>query len=288
MRVTAILASYNRRSQTVACLTSYYTQDVGSNVTLAAVLVDDGSVDGTAQAVRDQFPEVQVVVGSGNLFWAGAMALAEQVALAQDPDYLLWLNDDVVLDPDALRRLIETASREPDGCIAVGALREPATGEVTYSGVRRRGRHPFRLDRVAPADEPVKVETFNGNVVLVPRLVATRIGPIDGALVHASADFDYGLRAADAGVPNLLAPGIIGTCALNPYGEPWLDRSLPVRQRLRHLLGPKGFPPRARARYLMRHAGPAWFLYWLAPYIRTAPSIVRPVIRGRGEDLTRT
>lgn len=276
MRVTAVLACHNRRARTLECLASYYAQETTTPATLSAVLVDDGSSDGTAVAVREWFPATNVIEGDGNLFWARAMALAEQVALSQeDPDYLLWLNDDVVLDQSALSRLVATAGRNSEACIAVGALRDPVTKEIAYSGVRRRGLHPLRMDLVTPADEPIEVETFNGNVVLVPRSAATRIGPIDGALVHAAADFDYGLRAREAGVSNLLAPGTVGDCALNPAGEPWLDPNATTRQRFGIMVGPKGLPPRARARYLMRHGGPIWFLFWLSSYIRAVPSIVR-------------
>ncbi len=138
MKVTAILAS-----QTVAPGRSNASTPTFASrresTTLAAVLVDDGSVDGTAESVRQGFPAVEVIGGDGELYWAGAMALAERAALAHRPDYLLWLNDDVVLDRDALARLIETCDSRAGRCIAVGALRDPVTGELTYSGVRRRG-----------------------------------------------------------------------------------------------------------------------------------------------------
>ena len=56
MRITALLASHNRRPKTLACLSSYFAQEVPDDVTLSAVLVDDGSTDGTADAVRERFP----------------------------------------------------------------------------------------------------------------------------------------------------------------------------------------------------------------------------------------
>ena len=199
MKVTAILACHNRRASTLECLDSYFAQVVDDALELDAVLVDDGSTDGTGEAVRDRFPQTHVVAGSGDLFWAGGMEVAERVAVAEDPDYLLWLNDDVILDPGALTKLIQTESLGPGACIAVGALRDPATGELTYSGLRRRGLHPLRMDRVAPADEPVEIDTFNGNVVLVPHSARRKIGPIDGAMGHAAADLDYGFRAKRCG-----------------------------------------------------------------------------------------
>jgi GT2 family glycosyltransferase len=278
MRITTLLAAHNRRPKTLACLSSYFAQEVPDDVTLSAVLVDDGSTDGTAGAVREQFPRAEVLIESGDLFWAAAMAIAERRALAQSPDFLLWLNDDVTLDSGALRSLLETAAR-PDGeaCVAVGAVRDPSTGEVTYSGARRSRFHPLRSVLVPPAaDRPVEVDTFNGNVVLVSREASERIGAIDGEYDHAAADHDYGFRAVDAGVPILLSPGTVGTCERNPTSQPWADPSLSVRDRFAVLVSRKGHPPRERARFLRRHGGPLWPVFWLSPYIRALPQVLWP------------
>lgn len=274
MSITAILASHNRREQTLACLRSYFGQDIDPE--LSAVLVDDGSNDGTAESVQSHFQRVEVIAGDGTLYWAGAMAIAEEAALRADPDFLLWLNDDVVLDPGALGALLEIATGSGGPYIAVGALRDPGSGAVTYSGVRRTSFHPLRFERVIPGPRPIPVQTFNGNVVLVPRTVAGTVGGLDGDFVHAGADFDYGLRAAHVGVRSLLAPGTVGACPPNPARRPWLDRSLPIRRRLGELLGPKGAPPIPRARYLRRHGGPAWPIFWLASYAKAATEIARP------------
>jgi GT2 family glycosyltransferase len=275
MKVTATLASHNRWEKTLACLGSYFAQERAPGIELEAVLVDDGSTDGTAGTVRGRFERVEVIEGDGTLFWAGAMAIAEEAALCGDPDYLLWLNDDVILDPAALGQLIDVASATGEPSIAVGALRDPESGRVTYSGVRRTGLHPLRFERITPGDLPVPVETFNGNVVLVPRAVTDVVGGLDGDFVHAGADFDYGLRAADAGVRNVLAPGTVGTCPPNPRCQPWLDRSMPIHKRVGALLGPKGAPPRARARFLRRHGGPAWPIFWLGAYARAISEMAR-------------
>lgn len=272
MRVIAILASHNRRERIERCLESYFAQKTPAGWALGAVVVDDASVDGTAAAIAATFPEVALVRGDGERYWAGGMALAERAALDRAFDALLWLNDDVALDPDAVVRLADVAGAT---AIAVGATRDPRTAATTYSGVRIKGRHPLRVERVEPGSAPVVVDTFNGNAVLVPKPVHDRVGCLDAAFVHIAADFDYGLRARRLGIPRLLCAGTVGECEANPDPRPWAATGLSRRERLAALVGPKGYPPRSRGRYLRRHGGRAWPVYWVAPYVRAVPQLLR-------------
>jgi GT2 family glycosyltransferase len=138
------------------------------------------------------------------------------------------------------------------------------------------GLHPLRVELVQPADRPVVVSMFNGNVVLIPREVRTVLGSIDGKFAHGLADFDYGLRAAKAGITSVLAPRTVGTCNRRAPATPWLGPELGMRARLDYLFGPKGFPPRSAARYLRRHGGLLWPLFWVAPYVRQTYFMLQP------------
>lgn len=279
VRVTALLTSHNRCDVTLRSARSFFGQTVPPSVTLDAVLVDDASSDGTAQEIRRLLPQTRVVQGSGDLYWAGGMALAEQVAASVDPDYFLWLNDDVTLDEDAVVRLLATEESFGHGrCIIVGAMRDPNTSEVTYSGVRRLGIHPLRVATVEPQVYPQIVDMFHGNLVLVSRRASCAVGPIDGNFSHAQADFDYALRARRVGLINVLAPGTFGSCVHDGSPAPWLELGVPATGRLRILFGRKGLPPRSAARYLRRHGGPLWPVFWVAPYVKMIVSLVRSML----------
>ena len=133
--VAVLMTCHNRRDLTIRSLSSV-TSQACPEADVSIYLVDDGSSDGTTTAVRAEFPEVRVRAGTGQLFWSGGMRLAQQAALPSDPDYLLWLNDDVSLREDALSRLLNAhrvlCSRDSPDSIIVGAMKDPTTGLTTY------------------------------------------------------------------------------------------------------------------------------------------------------------
>lgn len=226
---------------------------------MSAVVTDDGSEDGTAQAL-ETLADVEVLEGDGSLYWAAGMAVAERRAVRGKPGFLLWLNDDTILDQDALSRLLATADLHP-GAIVVGATRDPLSGDLTYGGRRRTSKwHVQRFERLPVRDVVQSADTFNGNAVLVPFAVQRRVGPIDDRYPHAYADDDYGLRANQLGIPILQAAGTVGACPAN----------LPPPHRLmglsawRYEQQPKRHPLAAQWRFWRRHGGSAWPLILLA------------------------
>lgn len=217
--IIAILACHDRRAMTERALRGLLRSAAAADVNLRAVLYDDGSSDGTADAARAILPgeALEVLQGTGDAFWARSMAAAERRALetAGDDDLLLWLNDDVSLHDDALLDLLAVVDGRRDR-IAVGATTDPDSDAMNYGGYVRSGPHPLRFRRVVPVEPARPVDTFNGNCVLVPVPAARRIGGIEGGYSHSLADIDYGLRANAAGVVPLLNPRPVGTCPSHP------------------------------------------------------------------------
>lgn len=268
-RIAVLATSHDRREVTLASLAALHDQEVDAD--LDVVLVDAGSSDGTAAAVRERFPSAHVDEAGPELYWNAGMRRAWELARQRDPvpDAYLWLNDDTILDRDAVARLL-AVWRDAGEAIVAGATRDPDTGALTYGGVRREhaGR-PLRFSRVEPGDAPVEVETINGNCVLVPATVAERVGNLDARFTHGMGDFDYGLRARCRGVTVLLAPGTVGTCAANPPSV------RDAAAELRHLRSPKGLPPREWRAFARRWAGPLWPVYFVSPYLRRLGAALR-------------
>jgi len=270
--VAVLMTCHNRREETLACLRRLLEQELSSEIRLKVYLVDDGSTDGTSEAVRVSYPEVKVIKGDGSLYWGGGMRLAFAEALKEEHDYYLWLNDDTMLQPGAVRNLVNAylslaTSGEPDSII-VGQVQDPITGVLTYGGVKRTSRWwPLKFTPIVANGGLQECETMDGNCVLIPREVARLVGNLDKTFTHRSGDWDYGLRARMLGCSIWAMPGFIGTCTRNPESIHWMGANLPLIERLKKVNHPKGMPFRERKVYSKRHAGPFWYLYWMTPYI---------------------
>ncbi len=271
-RLAALIACHNRREKTVACLDALFRNELPAGTNLRVFLTDDGSIDGTEAAVRERFAAVEIIRGNGDLYWNGGMYQAFALALQIKFDGYLWLNDDTILYPTAIDSLVRTSKEISDDDrrlgIVVGSTQDPATRTLTYGGVLATSRlRPFRYKLVEPRHTPIECHTMNGNCVLVPHEVATIVGNLESRFSHALGDMDYGLRARNAGFKVFVTPGYVGTCARNAVAGTFKDRSLPLRERLRKVVQPKGLPPDAWLLFTRRHAGILWPIYFLWPYL---------------------
>ena len=267
--IAVLIASYNRKAKTLACLDALFRQADLDQCELSVFLVDDGSTDGTAEAVCQDYPQVRLLCGDGSLYWGGSMRLAFETALqaAESFTYYFWLNDDTFLRPDALKRLIlthqELAQSKSPQAIIVGTTIDPHTNKLSYGGQRLLWPLPF-LYIVRPSTVPVRCTTMGGNCVLIPDSVARKIGNIDPVLVHPRGDLDYGFRASSLGCDIWVAPGLYASCEANPIGA-WHNLQLPLHQRLAALHETK-YAISQKNLLARRYYGPLWFLSSLMVY----------------------
>ena len=208
MTVAVVMTCHNRRETTLRCLSHFFAacgecQEVSFDVWL----VDDGSSDGTAEAVRNRFPQVHVIHGNGALFWAKGMHKAWcEAARHRQYDFYLWLNDDVVLKSDAILRIL--ADYRVVGGVLVGACSEDETEQTCSYGVTTS-----KDQKVMPNGDPQRADGWlNGNCVLVPREVFSKVGMISDEYSHARADYDYAERLKRLDIPFYCSSVYVGSC----------------------------------------------------------------------------
>ena len=105
--VTVILVNWNGAEFLRPCLESIATQDHAGKIRV--LMVDNGSTDGSVQLVRGEHPDVTIIENQENNYAAANNLGVDQA----DSEFVLLLNTDTVLQPDAVRRLVEVLDAHP-------------------------------------------------------------------------------------------------------------------------------------------------------------------------------
>ena len=256
--IAVLLTCHNRKNKTVACLKSLYRATIPSQYLIDIYLTDDGSSDNTSQTVSELFPEINLIKGDGQLFWAGGMRLAWKTAMERKSyDAFLLLNDDVVLYPDFLLKLLETdayalANTGKKG-IYTGATIDCSSNKVTYGGSWVKNYFfVVRLKMLSPVKRPQKCHITNANILWVSKEVVKKIGIFDHHFTHGIADYDYSMQATRKNIPVLLAPGICGECD-DDHGKNWRNSKNSLKDRIVYLRSPKGLAYSEYLYYVGKH-----------------------------------
>ena len=221
MRIAVLITSFNRKNVTLAGLASLKRAlDQIGDLQYRIFLMDDASPDGTGNAVRTAFPDVDVIDGTGSLFWVRGVHRAYQAASRAGPfDAYLLFNDDVIVDPDGVKAFFEdyreANARGPS--IVGGATLAKDGSQITYSGFRKTSRiRPLGAERVIPDGSLLPMDMPNGNFLLSPAPFFESVGGLDTAYSMGYADIDLGLTARKLGLGVYLARRPIGYCDMNP------------------------------------------------------------------------
>ncbi len=254
MNIAVLLATFNRKQKTISCLERVYVQQLPNGVEICIFMTDDNSSDGTAQAVADLYPQVNLFMGNGALFWAGGMRKSWREALKSNPDYYLLLNDDTLLNNTAVYNLLkyyEIPGSTPHA-ITIGSTFDAANMEISYGG--RKLYHPKKVKsyNVYSETEYMECDLANANIMMVPKAVVQKIGILSERYTHSIADFDYTLRAKKNGFKVMVVPGILGECA-DDHGKNWKSPAVSLKDRISYLKSPKGLAYKEYLNFIRIH-----------------------------------
>lgn len=254
--IAVLMTCYNRVATTLKCLQILFDQVLPTGYSLDVWLVDDASPDNTGKIVKSKYPQVNVIYGSGKLFWCKGMRLAwDNAAHAYDYDYYLWLNDDVILATNALAALVGDSETIERGGTKQYVISGPLASDDSYT---RLCYGCYGRDGVLrPEGAPVVANdsySMSGNIVLIPRSVFRAVGFIADVYSHAYGDSDYRQQMKKQGIPLYCSSVICGVCPLQPERYIHL-RGLGFKGRIQALKSPKGFSIRDAFLYRYRNWG---------------------------------
>jgi len=273
VKIAILATSYNRKQITIAGLSAL--RDAAAGLDYHVYLVDDGSTDGTGEAVRERFPEATVIQGDGSLFWNGGMRKAWQTALehpvdGQSADFFLLFNDDLELVPNAMHQLLifhcEMAARHGPKVISIGKILALESEDITYGGfVHAPGLSRLRFLRAS--DNGAGCDTMNGNCVLIPASAVCDVGLLSEHYRHHTGDIDYGLRARKAGYKLFQTSQAVGRTAFNYAAHAKLAQ-LTWSNRKFILTHPKGLPVGEWLHFCRAHGGWLWPVNFITRYAK--------------------
>lgn len=219
LKIEIVTPVYNRRELTLQFLRSLRRIN-RDGLDVHIIVVDDGSTDGTSEAVAKDFPEVQIVKGDGNLWYTGGTNLGIKTALENNADYILCVNNDSIFEENCLKNMVECAEKHPRS--VVGALlllwNEPhRVFQVSPEWKTSLGgwRHWYQQTVWSVPQKPWQVDIIVGNCVLYPAKVIREVGLMNEKKFAQYGDAEYTPRMRRNGWKLLIEPSAKIFCKPN-------------------------------------------------------------------------
>ncbi len=267
-KIAIVTPVHNRRELTLLCLRSLERID-REGLEISTYIVDDGSTDGTAEAINKEFPHVNVVAGDGSLWFTEGTNVGVRAALEDQPDYVLMINDDTVFDAGFLKSMIKTAEENPKSVVGALLLLWDTPHKVfqvspkwdVWAGGWRHWQH--QTVWTVP-DRPWEVGIIVGNCVLVPIAAIKEFGLMDSARYPNFGDAEYTPRMRKNGWKLLIDPHARAFC--QPNNIPVKFRSLGFKKQINALWTDLGNIHDIRRRFFACVSGAPSFLQGTAAF----------------------
>ncbi len=205
-----VLPSYNRKNLLRETISQLVDQSQHLNqIQTEIIVVIDGSTDGSIEMIKNEFDMVHIVMGNGNWFYTKSMNEGFKYAQKFNPDYILTLNDDIILGDNYLKEMTSAISKvEPNSIIGCVALTENKPHRILFSGEKKyiswRQKHiKYHSNFKIIDDEELKgihpSVILPGRGMLIPNSVLKEVNYFDEYFVQYHSDTDFCLRAGKAG-----------------------------------------------------------------------------------------
>ena len=212
MKISVIIPTFNRGEMVVKCVESVLASDWDA---LEVVVVDDCSPDDTAQRIADHFGadgRVKYLRNAKNSFQAYSRNRGAEIATGE---YLLFLDDDNIVESDMIRELAACFSRHPNaGLVAPMSVHQrPGKAGLVWtlgSDFNRwtsqpKDTMPGIPVKSVPAGKVDYETTYSPNAFMVSAKVFREVGGFDEAYVQIFEESDFGWRIIEAGYEGWIA-----------------------------------------------------------------------------------
>lgn len=190
------------------------------------VIVDDGS-DGTSEMITKQFPETILLRGAFNtLWWSGGTNKGVKRAIKDKADYIVTINNDVVIEDSYLESLVKTAERNKDSLVGSLVVYSDDKHRVWYAGATfdiGTGNLVHKTGTVKDFSGVIESDWLTGMGVIVPIGVFEKVGFYNEKdYPKYFGDAEFSLRAKAKGYKLLVDTNSVVAADLESN---WVDKS---------------------------------------------------------------
>lgn len=280
IEISVIIVNWNVRKLLLDCVESVLQQ---KNVRFEIIVIDNASRDGSAEALKERFPQVQLIENKNNRGFARANNQGIRLASGR---HILLLNPDTVVQPDTLQKTVAFLDAHSDvGIIGCKILnrdgsrqrsirRNPSLLSQTLILLKMQAFFPnwrplrkyFATDFSYAREE--NVEQVMGAFLAFRALLTKSVGLLDEGYFLWFEEVDFCTRAQRAGFRIVFVPSM----TITHLGGESFAQLLTIEQQL--------IFNRSLLRYAKKHFNPlAWFLLVLLTPVSLALALLEPFIR---------
>lgn len=209
VKIAVIIPTYNRKKYLLLMLESLLKQEVNSTVKILIIVVVDGSKDGTFEVLKENYPQINLINGEGNLYYTRSINAGFIEARKFNPEYYLTLNDDIILPQDYINKIYNDINLMGNNCLMGSiAFTLSKPHQILFSGVslhnltfgKYHRYHKF-LERVEPDDLHGVYESseVTGRGMLIPAVILNDLKSFDNKLLQYGSDTEFCIRARKNG-----------------------------------------------------------------------------------------
>lgn len=206
MSISILIPNYNGKKWLTTCLPAIHSQiDQHDEV----IIVDNGSSDGSKDFIRNNFPDTRIIHFEKNLGFAKAINAGISAAKGE---YILFLNNDTKVQPDALQHLYNTLQSSAPEIAAVQPMMlqmdspeliDDAGDQLSWYGAATKMGHGQLLTDFVP---PNSIFSPSGGAALLRHSFLREMKGLDESFFAYLEDIDLGLRGQLAGYKFILCP----------------------------------------------------------------------------------
>lgn len=219
-RVAVVIVNWNGKKDTLECLASLEK--------VKSIIVDNGSTDGSVEAIAQKYPNVEIIRNSTNLGFTGGNNVGIKKVLDDGAEFVWLLNNDTTVDKDALEKLVEVFEDQSVGIAGSKIYFFPgrefhkdrykksdpgrviwyAGGLIDWDNMYASHRGVDEVDH-GQYDRVEEIPFVTGCSMMVRKEVFEKIGLLDENFFAYLEDLDFCLRAKRAGYKLMYVPGSV-------------------------------------------------------------------------------